>query len=105
MKIPLRRLGNRFCALYDLSNGCVRKRRGKRVHSNKRAPGADGIAIQQIVMSDEGSGFLERIQPSLRMKTYQPQAVQRAYISKVNGSGGRWEYRRCAIGWYSWRPC
>jgi hypothetical protein len=51
----------------------------ERVRANKGAPGVDGITIQQITMSDQGVvGLLERIQESLRAKTYRPQAVQRS---------------------------
>jgi RNA-directed DNA polymerase len=70
----------------------------ERVRRNDGAPGVDGVTIEKIVGSDPGAaGFLEGIQESLRTKTYQPQAVQRVYIQKMDGKL-TWESRRCATG-------
>ena len=39
----------------------------EQVRRNKGAPGVDGVAIEQIMMSDQGvAGFLEGVQEALR---------------------------------------
>jgi RNA-directed DNA polymerase len=46
----------------------------------------DGVTIEQMEGSEAGGeGFLEKLQESLRHKTYRPEAVRRVYIKKENG--------------------
>jgi RNA-directed DNA polymerase len=77
----------RFYVLYDrIYRMDVLEAAWERVRRNDGGPGVDDVTIEKIVGSDQGAaGWLEGNQDSLRTKTYQPQAVQRVYIKKMNG--------------------
>ena len=56
------------------------------VDRNKGAPGVDGVSIEQIRDSAGGAKeFLAKLRQELLSKQYQPEAVKRVYIPKVNG--------------------
>ena len=56
------------------------------VRRNDGAPGVDGVTIDQIVNSEDGSAHLiEQLQQELREKTYKAQAIRRTYIDKQDG--------------------
>jgi RNA-directed DNA polymerase len=77
----------RFYALYDrIYRQDVLKAAWKQVKANDGSPGVDGVTIDQIVNSGGGPAqFIDEIQQALRAKTYQPQAILRAYIEKPDG--------------------
>ena len=53
---------------------------------NHGAPGVDGVTIDQIVNSEDGSAqLIEQLQQELREKTYKAQAIRRTYIDKQGG--------------------
>jgi len=78
---PKGQAGNRSSGFYvvvrtgSIGWMCLESGMGNECEPTKGAPGVDGIAIEQIVMSDQGvAGFLEGIQESLRTeKPYRPQ--------------------------------
>ena len=58
-----------------------------RQQTDKGAPGVDGVTIDQIVNSEDGSAqLIEQLQRELREKTYKAQATRRSYIDKPDGS-------------------
>jgi RNA-directed DNA polymerase len=77
----------RFYTLYDrIYRRDVLEAAWKQVRANDGSPGVDGVTIDQIVNSEGGPAqFIEEIQQALRAKTYEPQAILRAYIEKLDG--------------------
>lgn len=56
------------------------------VAANDGAPGVDGVTIQQVETSPEGTaGLVASLREELRAKRYRPQAVRRVFIPKANG--------------------
>jgi RNA-directed DNA polymerase len=57
-----------------------------KVRKNNGCPGSDGKSFKDIEDAEGGIvAFLERIQMSLKAKTYRPKPVRRVYIPKPNG--------------------
>ena len=78
----------RFYTLYShLYRQDVLETAWAQVRRNKGAPGVDGVTIDQIVNSEDGTAqLIEQLQRELREKTYKAQATRRAYIDEPDGS-------------------
>ena len=78
----------RFYTLYShLYRQDVLETAWAQVRRNNGAPGVDGVTIDQIVNSEDGSAqLIEQLQRELREKTYKAQATRRTYIDKPDGS-------------------
>ena len=77
----------RFYTLYNhLLRQDVLDTAWAQVRRNHGAPGVDGVTIDQIVNSEDGSAqLIEQLQQELREKTYKAQAIRRTYIDKQGG--------------------
>lgn len=77
----------RFYVLYDrIYRKDVLQTALAQVCANDGAPGPDGITIDQIVSSEDGSARLvDELHEELRGKTYRPGPVRRVYIPKPDG--------------------
>ena len=77
----------RFYTLYShLYRQDVLETAWAQVRRNMGAPGVDGVTVDQIVNSEDGSAqLIEQLQSELREKTYKAQATRRTYIDKPDG--------------------
>jgi len=76
----------RFYVLYDkIFLPYVLEESWKRVKANGGIAGVDGVTIEGIEAKGVGE-FLKGISEELRQQTYQPSAVKRVWIPKIDGS-------------------
>ena len=77
----------RFYARYDrIARPDVLEAAWEQGRANQGVPGVDGVAIDQIVHSEDGpQRLVADLHEALRAKTYRPQPVRRVYIPKPNG--------------------